>query len=188
MEIRTQNGSRVSAVQAEGLIREDERRALATPGVVRDELPELRAVRVALSLLPAGHPVAPVARQSCREFGHQTLHTDAVACGRCWEHAIRADERVVVEFGLTAKDERPDPGYIDVVAVERVIEGEYLPLGSNERDEVIRRMRAQGCGPWTISDRLGESTRTVRQRIDELTGRVQGSQTQLGAAEAAQVA
>ncbi|WP_214369779.1 hypothetical protein [Pseudonocardia sp. H11422] len=192
MEIRTHDGAhRLDVAQAERLVRQDERARLAAQGTTTVPQPaEVQLLHAALTLLPAGHPVAPIAGEACRAFDHATPpHGQGVACGRCWEYAIRCDERVVVEFGLTKDDEKPDPSYVDEIAVARFMDGESLPLGEPERWEVTRRMRAQGHGPWAISDRLGESSQAVRRRLDALAGRAQGSTPVVGVTdEAAQVA
>lgn len=85
------------------------------------------------------HPLAEVARRLCRQAGHGR---NSVACGRCWEVAIRADERAVVLFGLPAEPPVPDVSFVDPVAVERACRGELLRLTVAERAEVARRTAA----------------------------------------------
>ncbi|GAA1403888.1 hypothetical protein GCM10009613_65610 [Pseudonocardia kongjuensis] len=188
MNAQSQNTERLTAAQAETRIRRDEAARIAT--TARRGLPMPSAdqltVRAALALLPAGHAVASVARTMCREFGHDAPH-GGIACGRCWEHAIRNDERVVIEFGLTARDEEPDPSYVDEVAVHRALNGEVLPLGENEQDEVIRRMNSEGLSPSAISEVTGLRYRTVRARLSALVPPVVGDVAS-GAHHAPQVA
>jgi hypothetical protein len=83
-----------------------------------------------------------------------------VACGACWERAIRDDERVVAEFGLP-RQLTPDPGYVDEIAVEFACRGERRPLTAVERAEAVRRLSTAGTGPGAIGVCLGLSGETV---------------------------
>jgi hypothetical protein len=76
-----------------------------------------------------------------------------VACGACWELAIRDDERVVVEYGLP-RDLNPDPDYIDDIAVELACRGERVTLTRAERIEAIQRLQARRFTTWQIMARL----------------------------------
>jgi hypothetical protein len=103
----------------------------------------------AKAYLGKGHPLAQVAVRLCREAGHPgrvEWLVGGVACGRCWEVAIRADERAVVQFDLPA-NQTPDPHYCDPIAVERASRGEQLRLTRAERAEVARRIKA-GRTAW----------------------------------------
>lgn len=88
------------------------------------------------------HPLASVARRNCSAHptGRRYL-VGGVACGQCWEAAIRTDERFAVEFGLGELDR--DPEYIDIVAVERALAGRRVPLTNAERAEVEARRAAR---------------------------------------------
>ncbi|OLL69915.1 hypothetical protein Ae168Ps1_6342c [Pseudonocardia sp. Ae168_Ps1] len=110
------------------------------------------------------------------------------ACGPCWEHAIRNDERFVIEAELTIADQPPDPGYVDEVAVRRTLDGEVLPLGANELDEVIRRMHREGASPTAISEMTGLRYREVRARLHALASRAVGNTAPIEAHKTPQVA
>jgi hypothetical protein len=90
-----------------------------------------------------------------------------VACGACWERAIRDDERVAAEFGLSP-DPSPDPMYVDEIAVELVCRGEQHGLTPVERVEVVRRLDAAGLSPGAIAARLSTSFEAVRTILDGL--------------------
>jgi hypothetical protein len=64
-----------------------------------------------------------------------------VACGACWERAIRDDEQVAVEFGLP-RDTGANPAYVDEIAVEFACRGEDHPLTPVERAEVVQAILA----------------------------------------------
>jgi hypothetical protein len=76
-----------------------------------------------------------------------------VACGECWERAIRDDERVVVEYGLP-REITTDPTYVDEIAVEQACRGERVPLTEADRVEAVRRLRRSGLGLKKIAARL----------------------------------
>jgi hypothetical protein len=84
------------------------------------------------------------------------------ACGACWERAIRDDERVVVEFGLS-RDVEMDPLYVDEIAVEKALHGEPVSLTSVERAVVlnhlsaVRERQAKRAVPWNALRRLPRS-------------------------------
>jgi hypothetical protein len=109
------------------------------------------------------HPLASVAAQYCaRHAGRPHLgYVGGVACGACWERAIRDDERVVAEFGLP-RQLTPDPGYVDEIAAELACRGERCPLTPVERTEAVRRLHAAGLGPGAIGVRLALSGASVR--------------------------
>jgi hypothetical protein len=103
------------------------------------------------SHLSRAHPLANVAAQHCaRHAGRSHLgYVGGVACGACWERAIRDDERVVSEFGLP-RVLTPEPGYVDEIAVELACRGERRSLTTVERAEAVRRLSAAGTGPGAI--------------------------------------
>jgi hypothetical protein len=86
----------------------------------------------------------------------------AVACGRCWEAVIRADERVVVEHDLPPVDPVEAATYLDEIAIERACRGERVRLTRAERAETVRRLRARGLGFGAIAHRLRMSDAQVR--------------------------
>jgi hypothetical protein len=97
------------------------------------------------------HPLAEVAERHCQD--HRAELIGDVACGACWELAIRDDERVVVEYGLPREVE-PDPDYIDEIAVELACGGERVSLTRAERVEAVRRLHAKRFTTWQIMARL----------------------------------
>jgi hypothetical protein len=109
------------------------------------------------------HPLAELAARRCAAHAG-TLHRSyigRVACGVCWERAIRDDERVAVLFGLP-DEQRPDPAYVDEIAVEFACRGQRQPLTAAELAEAVRRLDAAGAGQGTIAARLGLSAEHVR--------------------------
>jgi len=104
----------------------------------------------------AAHPLAEVVRRRCRELDHSALpgrHVGPVGCGQCWEAAIRADERFVVEYDLD--DAAPVPADdLDEIALERAMRGERVPLTEYERTIAIHRLRAAGLTVHQIAKRL----------------------------------
>lgn len=102
------------------------------------------------------HPVAEVAARRCAE-SHALppgSRLGRVACGACWERAIRDDERAVIEFEVPREIE-PDPAYVDEIAVERACQGEQLPLTPAEQAEAVRRLVAAGADHEEAGRRLG---------------------------------
>lgn len=113
------------------------------------------------------HPLASVARDRCRLVHPLTRRRmSGVACGRCWEFAIRADERVVVELGLPAEPVS-DPDLVDEVAVERACAGEAMRLSKAERRAALLRLVGRGLLPTQAGDRLGMSGAAVQAVLAE---------------------
>lgn len=113
--------------------------------------------------LGAAHPLADAARVHCRRVhgpGPAGL-VGQVACGACWERAIRADERLVVEFGLPADPPPPDRFAVDEVAVERAGYGDRVRLTDADRAELARRVYA-GRVSWRAVERVGLSGGNLR--------------------------
>jgi len=107
------------------------------------------------------HPLATVASRRCRsEYPRATHRLGKVACGRCWERVIRADERVVVELGLPP-EAVADPDLVDEVAVERACTGDPVRLTPVERRVAVARLLERGLTPSQAADRLGMSGSTV---------------------------
>ena len=102
---------RLSALEAEHMVRARES-SLFARGRAEAWRPELvKAVRDALATLPETHPAASVALRRCENTSH-LVQLGAVACGVCWEEAIRADQQVVDEFDLPF-DQDDDPLGLD---------------------------------------------------------------------------
>jgi hypothetical protein len=109
------------------------------------------------------HPLASVARQRCagEHPRESVMFIGAVACGACWEQAIRADERFALEFDLSSeppsgRDLTPDPVAVEL-AVRTARAGQRvrrLPLA--ERAELARMVR-DGETPWVVAVQLGLS-------------------------------
>jgi hypothetical protein len=100
------------------------------------------------------HPVAEPARRRCRELHPRTAAAVAVACGECWERAIRDDERAVVLFGLPREIE-PDPEYVDEVAVERAVAGHRPRLTPVEQSLAVAVLLRRGWSDNRIGEWLG---------------------------------
>jgi hypothetical protein len=138
------------------------------------------------------HPLAPVAGRNCADH-LGPLRRGAlgqIACGACWEKAIRDDERVVVEFGLP-HELIIDPTYVDEIAVELAMRGERVELTPVERAEAVRRLDAARVAAATIGWRLGMSHDTVRSTLAGLEAAVPftpGSKRAESAADASEVA
>ena len=104
------------------------------------------------------HPLARVAAGHCTE--HAAPLVGGVACGVCWERAIRDDERFVLEFGVD-REAVAEPDLVDVIAVERACAGERLPLTEAELSAAIRRLRRSGWSRTAIAERLDVPERIV---------------------------
>jgi hypothetical protein len=121
------------------------------------------------------HPVAAVAARLCKAHlgAVRASGLGGVACGGCWERAIRDDERAVVLFGLPREIE-PDPSYVDEIAVELALRGESVALTPTERAEVDRRAELiehrttkfvdKGWMPWKEARRIRGSRRDWKGR------------------------
>ena len=110
--------------------------------------------------LAAEHPLAGVAAQHCTE--HAAPLVGGVACGVCWERAIRDDEKFVLESGLD-RETVAEPDLVDAVAVERACAGERLPLSDAELSVAIRRLRRAGWSRAAIAEQLEAPERVVVQ-------------------------
>ena len=107
------------------------------------------------SYLGSTHPLAEVARRHCanEHDSPPVAVLGNVACGACWERAIRDDERVVVEFELPREVE-VDPTYLDEIAIERACQGHRVVLTKAERAAAVARLAAKGLTAGQIADRL----------------------------------
>jgi hypothetical protein len=114
-----------------------------------------RAERVAGSdrFFGRRHPVADAAAMRCAGAAHQATQVGGVACGQCWERAIRDDERIAVLFELP-REFTPDPSYVDAVAVQRACAGERVRLTQTERVAAVESLRRKAMTPWRISTLL----------------------------------
>lgn len=114
------------------------------------------------------HPLAKLARERCRSLGHgRARHS---ACGRCWEQALRDDERFVVECDLP-RTLVLDPHYVDVVAVDRACAGKRVRLTRAEFVAAVARLHADGLPCSQIAYRLGRSHTVVRELLDRMQAR-----------------
>jgi ParB family chromosome partitioning protein len=108
------------------------------------------------------HPLADPARLRCDLAGHpEAGRLHGVACERCFEDTIRADERGEIEGA-------PHAVKIDQIAVERACAGDRVPLGPREREAVVAQLNARHLNDQEISRLTGISDRTViraRQRL-----------------------
>lgn len=109
------------------------------------------------------HVLADVAARHCD--AHRSPFTRAVACGACWELAIRDDERFAAECDLPRELE-PDPEYIDEVAVDLACSGERVALTPAELVVAVNRLRHRSMSLSRIALRLhvayGAVVRVVR--------------------------
>jgi DNA-binding NarL/FixJ family response regulator len=90
-----------------------------------------------------------------------------VACGECWESAIRDDERFVVENDLPRKVGDQDDG-VDEVAVERAVAGEPMQLTRQEQRIAIAALLRHGKTPAYISRVLRMNHSTVLREVQNL--------------------
>ena len=116
-----------------------------------------------LHLGPA-HPLAGVARERCH---HMLPWVGGVACGACWESAIRDDERFVVENDLPREVGDQDDG-VDEVAVERAVAGEPMHLTRQEQRIAIVVLLGHGKTPAYISRVLRMNHSTVLREVRNL--------------------
>jgi hypothetical protein len=91
-----------------------------------------------------------------------------VACGACWERAIRDDERVVVECGLP-REITPDPSYVDQIAVDLACRGERVSLTRREFRVAVARLHGRRLPVTAIARRLSTSHQAV---LEALPGRL----------------
>jgi hypothetical protein len=115
--------------------------------------------------LAAGHPLAGVAANHCAR--HSAPLVGGIACGHCWERAIRDDERFATENELP-RELVIDPGLVDEVAVARAVLGHVVPLTTTERRVAIARLRAQGRRLNEISRLLHTNHTTVSRELQRL--------------------
>lgn len=97
------------------------------------------------------HPLAEVARRHCQTCRGELL--GGVACGECWERAIRDDERIVTECGLP-RELVPDPEFVDEIAVELACRGECVDLTPAELVAAIERLAGRRLTAVDVARRL----------------------------------
>ena len=115
----------------------------------------------ALHLGPT-HPLAEIAAGHCTS--HVAPLVGGVACGACWEQAIRDDERVVVDFELS-RDLVVDPSAVDEIAVERACDGDHVALTEPELVAAIQVLRGRGLSMHDFADRLQAPDRVVFREV-----------------------
>ena len=116
--------------------------------------------------LGPSHPLARIAAERCF---HLVLQVGGVACGECWESAIRDDERFVVENDLSREVGDQDDG-VDEVAVERAIAGVPTHLTRQEQRIAIAALLRCGKTPAYISRVLRMNHSTVMREVQKLVG------------------
>ena len=116
--------------------------------------------------LGPSHPLARIAGERCT---HLTPQVGGVACGECWESAIRDDERFVVENDLPREVGDQDDG-VDEVAVERALAGEPIYLTHQEQRIAIVVLLRHGKTPAYISRVLRMNHSTVMREVQRLVG------------------
>jgi hypothetical protein len=114
------------------------------------------------------HPLAEVAERNCQTCNGELIGN--VACGACWERAIRDDERVVVEHGLPRRIE-PDPQYVDEIAVELACGGERVALSPLELRMAARTLAGRRMSRVEIARRLHTTHGVVTSVLSEVTTR-----------------
>jgi hypothetical protein len=117
------------------------------------------------------HSIAEPARRRCRELHPARAERVAVACGECWERAIRDDERVVVLFGLP-REIQPDPDYVDEIAVEQAVAGHRPRLVPAEEAAAVTVLAGRGWSDTRIAEWLGIRFPRVRELRDATDGAV----------------
>ena len=141
----------VAVTAAVGAIRQTRRRYRRSSGQLGRP-----AISVEADHFSYRHPLAGKARLRCQLAGHDSVKygrdraggSAKVACGECWEYAIRADER-----GEQLPEDSPPPG----VPEERVQAVAKLPMLSD--------VTPDGAHVTTrkAAERLGVSMRTVER-------------------------
>jgi hypothetical protein len=107
----------------------------------------------------SGHPLARVARVRCEQTHAVPVSArlGELACARCWELVIRADERVAVEDDLPPLT-GDDASIVDEIVVERAVRGEQVSLTRLEKTEAVARLAAAGCSAVVVAVRLRMNT------------------------------
>lgn len=98
------------------------------------------------------HPLADIARCLCTHDGERPLLGGHIACGPCWEAAIRAD----------ATGEQVDTS-LDESAIQRAVSGDPARLSVAELDEAVHRLTNDGLSASQAANRLRVTKRTVER-------------------------
>jgi hypothetical protein len=107
------------------------------------------------------HPLAEVAWDQCHGLGHPVLAS--IACGACWERAVRDDERFAADCGLP-REQTPDPSYVDRIAVDRACSGDRsVRLTRHELWAAVAELHFKGMSSGRIAARLNRDGTTVRR-------------------------
>lgn len=117
------------------------------------------------------HPLSVLARGRCRDVHGPRCRP--AACGVCWEHALRDDERVVADFGLS-RELVCDPLLVDEIAVELACRGERVRLTPVERRVAVFRLIGRGVLRTRIAAVLRMDRVTVSRLLDEVTAAANG--------------
>jgi DNA-directed RNA polymerase specialized sigma24 family protein len=112
--------------------------------------------------LSCAHPLAAIARRHC--IDHAAPLLGGVACGACWERAIRTDERFAVENALP-REAPADPDDVDDVAVDLACTGSRIDLTTAEMRAAIQRLHREGLGQKEIAARLHAPTQVVTSEL-----------------------
>ena len=141
--------------------------AFTRPGPSRPPRTTPKRDRLRRTYFSAAHPLAEAARHRCRQLDHRTDPNHCVgpvACGECWEAAIRADERFVVENDLD--DAEPVPADdLDEIALEKAMRGQRVRLTGPERTAAITRLTETGLTVHQIARRLHIAHRDVEAAL-----------------------
>lgn len=89
-----------------------------------------------------------------------------VACGLCWEQAIRDDARFALENGLPA-ELLADPFLVDEVAITRAVQGHSVNLTPHERSIAARQLRSAGATMAEIGHLLAVGQSTVLRYLQQ---------------------
>ncbi|MBT8225454.1 MAG: hypothetical protein HKP61_21945 [Dactylosporangium sp.] len=113
------------------------------------------------------HPLAEVAGRHCaaRHRLSGVARLGGVACGACWERAIRDDERVAVEHDLS-RDIVPDPTYVDEIAVELACRGQRVELTRADQVAAVAHLAGRGWPVTRIALRLGTSVAQAKALLE----------------------
>jgi hypothetical protein len=112
--------------------------------------------------LGSTHPLARVATGHCQDHSEPLL--GGVACGRCWERAIRDDEHFATQNELP-RELLTDPDLIDEIAVSRAVAGHRVTLTIPERCLAIGQLYEAGASTTEISRTLRADHTSIRREV-----------------------
>jgi len=122
------------------------------------------------------HPVSAVAARLCSP-DHAGRPVGGPACGRCWERAIRDDERFVIEFDVPREVKR-DPMLVDDIAVQLACQGEPVRLTAVELRTAVSRLVGQGLDRSEIGRRLNRDAAMIGRVLVTLQAMATAAETQ----------